>query len=36
MPEDLETLLGAKAATVARMIKAGRAQGPIVSSFRKI
>ncbi|WP_229007327.1 hypothetical protein [Methylophilus sp. Leaf408] len=36
LPPEVETTLGVKAATVARLIKAGRASGPIVQQFRKI
>lgn len=36
LPLEVETTLGEKAATVARLIKAGRASGPIVQQFRKI
>jgi len=36
LPPEVEISLGEKAATVARLIKSGRANGPIVQSFRKI
>lgn len=36
LPVEVEASLGGKAATVARMIKAGKASGPIVDSFKKI
>jgi hypothetical protein len=36
MPDELEILLGDKATTVAKMIATGRANGPIVDSFRQI
>jgi hypothetical protein len=36
LPIEVEAALGSKAATVARMIKAGKANGPIVDSFRNI
>lgn len=36
MDEELEAMLGEKATTVAKMITAGRANGPIVDSFRRI
>lgn len=36
LPVDVEAMLGSKASTVARMIKAGKANGPIVDSFRRI
>ncbi|MBE2259080.1 MAG: hypothetical protein IAE88_09490 [Rhodobacteraceae bacterium] len=36
LPADVEIALGGKAATVARMIKAGKASGPIVDSFKHI
>jgi hypothetical protein len=36
LPPDIELALGEKAATVARMIIANRASGPIVEAFRRI
>lgn len=36
LPVEIEASLGSKAATVARMIKAGKARGPIVDSFKNI
>lgn len=36
MDDDLEIMLGEKATTVAKMITAGKANGPIVDSFRQI
>ncbi|QWT45734.1 hypothetical protein [Azospira inquinata] len=36
LPVEVEAALGSKAATVARMIKAGKASGPIVDSFKNI
>jgi hypothetical protein len=36
LPSDVEINLGEKASTVARLIKAGRASGPIVESFKEI
>lgn len=36
MGDDLEMMLGEKATTVAKMIAAGKANGPVVNSFRKI
>jgi len=36
IPPDIEIMLGDKTATVARMIKSGKASGPIVESFKKI
>jgi hypothetical protein len=36
LPIEVEALLGAKSATVAKMIKSGKASGPIVDEFRKI
>lgn len=36
MDNDLEIMLGEKATTVAKMITAGKANGPIVDSFRRI
>lgn len=36
MDDDLELMLGEKATTVAKMIAAGKANGPIVDSFRRI
>lgn len=36
IPQDIEIMLGEKAATVARMIKAGKANGPIVDAFHRI
>jgi hypothetical protein len=36
IPAEIENILGEKAVTVARMIKAGKANGPIVDSFRQI
>lgn len=36
IPPEVEISLGDKAATVARMIQAGRANGPIVQAFKKI
>jgi len=36
IPQDIEIMLGEKATTVARLIKGGKATGPIVESFRRI
>lgn len=36
LPADVEISLGEKATTVARLIKGGRASGPIVQSFKEI
>ncbi len=36
IPEEVELMLGEKATTVARMIKAGKANGPIVDAFFRI
>lgn len=36
IPQDIEIMLGEKASTVARLIKAGKASGPIVDAFRRI
>jgi len=36
IPEDVELFLGEKATTVAKMIKAGKANGPIVDAFLRI
>jgi hypothetical protein len=36
LPQDIEIMLGAKAGTVARLIKGGKANGPIVDAFRRI
>lgn len=36
IPQDIEISLGEKASTVARLIKGGRASGPIVDAFRHI
>ncbi len=36
LPSEVEISLGSKAATVARMIKAGKASGPIVDAFKNI
>jgi hypothetical protein len=36
IPADIEIALGDKTATVARMIKSGKASGPIVESFKKL
>ena len=36
LDNDLELILGDKASTVAKMISAGKANGPVVSTFRKI
>lgn len=36
LPVEVEASLGSKAATVARMIKTGKASGPIVDAFRNI
>lgn len=36
LPVEVEASLGSKAATVARMIKAGKASGPIVDAFKNI
>jgi hypothetical protein len=36
IPQDVEIMLGEKAATVAKMIKANKANGPIVEAFRRI
>ena len=36
LPVDVETALGDKAATVARLIKSGKARGPIVDAFLNI
>lgn len=36
IPQDIEIMLGEKASTVARLIKGGKASGPIVDAFRYI
>jgi hypothetical protein len=36
IPEEIEVLLGEKAATVAKLIKGGKAKGPIVDAFARI
>ncbi|MGV7241584.1 hypothetical protein [Caballeronia sp. M23-90] len=36
IPLDIEIMLGEKASTVARLIKGGKANGPIVDAFRRI
>lgn len=36
IPQEVEIMLGSKATTVAKMIQAGKANGPIVDSFRRI
>ncbi|RDJ97230.1 hypothetical protein [Paraburkholderia lacunae] len=36
IPQDIEIMLGEKASTVARLIKGGKANGPIVDAFRRI
>ncbi|MEX3977210.1 hypothetical protein [Paraburkholderia caribensis] len=36
IPQDIEVMLGEKASTVARLIKGGKANGPIVDTFRRI
>jgi len=36
LPPEVEASLGSKASTVARLIKSGRATGPMVSSFKRI
>ncbi len=36
LPDGVETTLGEKASTVARMIQLGRASGPIVNAFKQI
>lgn len=36
LPADVEMVLGEKASTVAKMIKSGKASGPIVDAFRRI
>jgi len=36
IPQDIEIMLGEKASTVARLIKGGKANGPIVDAFRQI
>lgn len=36
LPADVETSLGEKTSTVARLIKSGRANGPIVQNFKEI
>ncbi|MFV8603749.1 hypothetical protein ACNRDG_05430 [Ralstonia pseudosolanacearum] len=36
IPQDIEIMLGEKASTVARLIKGGKASGPIVDAFRRI
>jgi len=36
LDDELEIMLGEKATTVAKMIAAGKANGPVVASFRKI
>jgi hypothetical protein len=36
IPQDIEIMLGEKASTVARLIKGGKANGPIVDAFRHI
>lgn len=36
IPEHIETMLGSKATTVAKLIMAGRASGPVVEGFQRI
>lgn len=36
IPQDIEIMLGEKASTVAKLIKVGKASGPIVDAFRRI
>ncbi|CAE6884893.1 hypothetical protein R69927_04476 [Paraburkholderia domus] len=36
IPQDIEIMLGEKGSTVARLIKGGKANGPIVDAFRRI
>ena len=36
LPADVEAALGTKASTVARLIQAGKATGPLVASFKRI
>lgn len=36
LPDDVEMALGEKASTVAKMIQAGKASGPIVDAFKRI
>ncbi|CAN7699452.1 hypothetical protein LJR029_003975 [Caballeronia sp. LjRoot29] len=36
IPQDIEIMLGEKASTVARLIKGGKANGPIVDAFHRI
>jgi len=36
IPQDIEIMLGEKASTVARLIKGGKANGPIVDAFRLV
>jgi len=36
IPQDIEIVLGEKATTVAKLIKGGKASGPIVDSFKRI
>lgn len=36
IPQDIEIMLGEKATTVAKLIKGGKANGPIVDAFRRI
>jgi hypothetical protein len=36
IPQDIEIMLGEKTSTVARLIKGGKANGPIVDAFRRI
>ncbi len=36
LPAEIEASLGSKASTVARLIKAGKATGPMVASFKRI
>lgn len=36
LPDDIESYLGENASTVARLIKSGRASGPIVQAFKEI
>jgi hypothetical protein len=36
IPQNIEIMLGEKAGTVARLIKGGKANGPIVDAFRRI
>jgi hypothetical protein len=36
LPQDIEIMLGEKASTVARLIKRGKASGPIVDTFKRI